>query len=228
MKRPKQKCYGQNVCKVYIRKVDALAKQIEGVYEQILSCAMTEFLEKGYTDASLRDIAAKAGTTTGSIYTRFGDKEGLFEAIVGTHYRYLTEKFKNALAEFYKLPEEKKPEHMGEISQNCMKEMLQYGLTHQKEFYLILCKSEGTRFSGMRDEFIEAEIRSTDDYLETLAKLGRPAPEISPHLKHIIVTAMFNGFFEMIIHNMPPKEAESYLRELHLFFEAGWAKIMGQ
>lgn len=117
---------------------------------------------------------------------------------------------------------------MGEISQNCMKEMLQYGLAHQKEFYLILCKSEGTRFSGMRDEFIEAEIKSTDDYLETLAKLGRPAPEISPHLKHIIVTAMFNGFFEMIIHNMPPKEAESYLRELHLFFEAGWAKIMGQ
>ena len=49
------------------REVEALAKQIEGVYEQILSCAMTEFLEKGYTDASLRDIAAKAGTTTGSI-----------------------------------------------------------------------------------------------------------------------------------------------------------------
>ena len=64
--------------------------------------------------------------------------------------------------------------------------------------------------------------------VDALAKLGRPAPEISPHLKHIIVTAMFNGFFEMIIHNMPPKEAESYLRELHLFFEAGWAKIMGQ
>ena len=151
-----------------IREVEALAKQIEGVYEQILSCAMTEFLERGYTDASLRDIAAKAGTTTGSIYTRFGDKEGLFEAIVGT------------------------------------------------------------RFSGMMYEFIEAEIRSTDDYLETLAKLGRPAREISPHLKHIIVTAMFNGFFEMIIHNMPPKEAESYLKELNLFFEAGWAKIMGQ
>lgn len=153
---------------------------------------------KGYTDASLRDIAAKAGTTTGSIYTRFGDKEGLFEAIVGTHYRYLTEKFKNALAEFYKLPDEEKPEHMGKISQNCMKKMLQYGLAHQKEFYLILCKSEGTRFSGMLDEFIEAEIKSTDDYLETLAKLGRPAPEISPHLKHIIVTAMFNGFLKLL------------------------------
>ncbi len=49
----------------------------------ILSCAKKEFLEKGYKDASLRVIAQEAGTSTGSIYTRFGDKEGLFEAIVG-------------------------------------------------------------------------------------------------------------------------------------------------
>ena len=56
-----------------------MAKQIEGVYEAILSCAKKEFLEKGYKDASLRVIAQEAGTSTGSIYTRFGDKEGLFE-----------------------------------------------------------------------------------------------------------------------------------------------------
>ena len=46
------------------------------------ACANEEFLDKGYQEASLRTIAQKAGTSTGSIYTRFGDKEGLFEAIV--------------------------------------------------------------------------------------------------------------------------------------------------
>lgn len=60
-----------------------MAKQIEGVYENIIACATKEFLNKGYADASLRTIATEAHTTTGSIYTRFGDKEGLFEAIVG-------------------------------------------------------------------------------------------------------------------------------------------------
>ena len=60
----------------------ALAKQIEGVYEAVLECAKKEFLEKGYKDASLRTIAQEAGTSTSSIYTRFGDKEGLFRAIV--------------------------------------------------------------------------------------------------------------------------------------------------
>ena len=55
-----------------------MTKPIEGVSERILVCAREEFLEKGYSEASLRTIAAKADTTTGSIYSRFGDKEGLF------------------------------------------------------------------------------------------------------------------------------------------------------
>lgn len=47
-----------------------------------MECAKKEFLEKGYTDASLRTIAAEAETSTNSIYVRFKDKEGLFAAIV--------------------------------------------------------------------------------------------------------------------------------------------------
>ena len=52
-----------------------MAKQIEGVYEAVLACAKKEFLEKGYTDASLRTIAQEAGTSTSSIYTRFKDRK---------------------------------------------------------------------------------------------------------------------------------------------------------
>lgn len=59
-----------------------MTKPIEGVSERILSCAKEGLLEKGYADASLRTIAAKAETTTGSIYSRFRDKEGLFGALV--------------------------------------------------------------------------------------------------------------------------------------------------
>ena len=39
--------------------------------------APKRIFEKGYKDASLRTIAQEANTSTGSIYTRFGDKEGL-------------------------------------------------------------------------------------------------------------------------------------------------------
>lgn len=59
-----------------------MAKQKEGVYEKIIECVKIEFLEKGFNDASLRVIAKNAQTSTSSIYTRFKDKEGLFDAIV--------------------------------------------------------------------------------------------------------------------------------------------------
>ena len=59
-----------------------MAKQKEGVYERVLECAKEEFLKKGFKDASLREIAKAAGTSTGSIYTRFGDKEGMFQELV--------------------------------------------------------------------------------------------------------------------------------------------------
>ena len=51
-----------------------MAKQKAGVYDKVLECAKEEFLSKGFLDASLRTIAQAAETSTGSIYTRFGDK----------------------------------------------------------------------------------------------------------------------------------------------------------
>lgn len=43
-------------------------------------------------------------STTGSIYTRFKDKEGLFEAIVGPHYDHIMSRFCQVQEEFAALP----------------------------------------------------------------------------------------------------------------------------
>lgn len=53
-----------------------------GVTETLIKNATEEFLEYGFTKASLRRIAGSSGVSTNSIYTRFKDKEGLFKAIV--------------------------------------------------------------------------------------------------------------------------------------------------
>ena len=59
-----------------------MAKRIEGVSDEVLRCAREEFMEMGFQEASMRVIAAKANTSTGSIYTRYGDKSGLFHALI--------------------------------------------------------------------------------------------------------------------------------------------------
>ena len=174
--------------------------------QMILSAAIQEFLEKGFTSASLRNIAKKAGVTTGALYGYYDSKEDLFEALVGEHYNFLLERFCKAQKEFAEIPPEEQP----------------------NEFKLILCCSEGTRFSKLIDEMVEIETKGTHDYLVVLEKIGRPAPPIDERLEHILITGMFNTFFELIIHEMPLEEAKHYLKEMRDFYTAGWMKIMGQ
>ncbi|HUW41332.1 MAG TPA: TetR/AcrR family transcriptional regulator [Rectinemataceae bacterium] len=54
----------------------------EGMERRIIEAAMEVFGEQGFQATTLKDIAAGAGISTGSIYTYFKDKEALFQAAV--------------------------------------------------------------------------------------------------------------------------------------------------
>lgn len=196
--------------------------------ERIHQSAKKEFLEKGYKDASLRNIVKSAGMTTGAFYGYYKSKEELFEALTGEHYEYLITRFRKAQQDFARLPHEQQPEVLGDISGMCMFDMLHYAYAHLEECKLIFCCSEGTKFSGLIDEMVEIEIEGTHAYQKVLEELGRPSPEIDPVLEHILITGMFHTFFELVIHEMPLSDAENYVREMRAFYTAGWMKIMGQ
>ena len=206
-------------------------RRIEGnltTLERIHQAAKGEFLEKGYKDASLRNIVRSVGMTTGAFYGYYKSKEELFEALVGEHYEYLLACFRKAQEEFAGLPHVQQPEVMDDISGMCMFEMLHYAYEHLEECKLILCCSEGTKFSGLIDEMVEIEAEATHSYQKVLEELGRPSPKIDPTLEHILITGMFHTFFELVIHEMPLDAAENYVKEMRAFYTAGWMKIMGQ
>ena len=203
-------------------------KKEQTTLNRIFSAALQEFLEKGYQSASLRNIVKMAGVTTGAFYGYYKSKEELFEALVGKHYNFLLDRFCKAQKEFAEIPPEEQPDNLTSTSGECMYEMLLYAYEHLNEFKLILCCSEGTRFSKLIDEMVEIETNATHDYFKVLERLGRPVPSIDKRLEHILITGMFNTFFELIIHEMPLEEAKHYLKEMRAFYTAGWMKIMGQ
>ena len=49
---------------------------------KILEAAKTEFMERGFAEASMRTIAERAGFTTGMLYSRFADKSEIFRELV--------------------------------------------------------------------------------------------------------------------------------------------------
>ena len=74
---------------------------------------------------------------------------------------------------------------------------------------------------------VVADSRSPRDG-KVLERLGSPSPPISSRLEHIIITGMFNTYFEIVLHQMPWEEAVLYLEEMQAFYTAGWMKLMGQ
>ncbi len=185
-------------------------------------------MAKGYRDASLRNIVRSVGMTTGAFYGYYKGKEELFGALVGEHYAFLLARFQQAQQEFAALPHAQQPEALHDISGLCMFDMLHYAYAHLEECKLILCCSEGTRFSNLIDEMVRIEEEGTHAYLRVLEELGRPSLHIDPTLEHILITGMFHTFFELVIHQMPLQDAEAYVAEMRAFYTAGWMKIMGQ
>ena len=131
-------------------KIDGKGTTLENIH----LAAKAEFLEKGYKDASLRNIVKSVGMTTGAFYGYYKSKEELFEAIVGEHYEYILNRFIKAQEEFAQLPAARQPEVMSDISGICMYDILHYAYEHLEECKLILCCSEGTKFSGLIDEMV--------------------------------------------------------------------------
>lgn len=54
----------------------------EATREAIIEAAYQLFIQNGYHGTSMRDIAAGAGITAGSIYNHFTDKEQIFKAVI--------------------------------------------------------------------------------------------------------------------------------------------------
>jgi len=64
------------------RKEDYMQILKDNIRNKILTAASTEFNDKGFENASMRKIAAKAGITPGNVYRYFKNKEGLLDAVV--------------------------------------------------------------------------------------------------------------------------------------------------
>ena len=195
--------------------------------EKIHEAAMAEFLDKGFQGASLRQIVKNAGVTTGAFYGYFSSKEALFASIVEPHAAALMGRFMEAQTSFSELPEQEQPEHMGLESSQCVNWMVDYICDHREPVKLLLTRSEGTSYEHFVHNMVEVEVEYTLRYMDVLRRLGREVPELSQSLCHIIASGMFNGLFEIVVHDMPKEQALRDVEQFRTFYTGGWLKLMG-
>lgn len=205
-----------------------MAKQIEGVAERILSCAKAEFLDKGYTDASLRTIAAAAETSTNSIYVRFQDKEGLFSAIVEPVLNEMIERFVKIQETFHRMGRAEQAAQMPDYADGGTMELVEYMYDHLDEFRLLLDASYGTRFHNFVDELVRIEVEYTYKYMEAVGSTAQLGDAITQRLLHIVTTSRFESIFEIIRHGMSLEEAREYIGLLSRYHRTGFLAVFGE
>ena len=196
--------------------------------ERIQKAALEEFSEKGFLGASLRQIVKNAGVTTGAFYGYFSSKEALFASLVEPHAAALMGRFMEAQTSFADLAEEEQPKHMGEASGDYVDWMVDYICQHREPVKLLLCRAEGTSYQHFVHNMVEIEVEYTLKYMDVLRRLGKDIPDLAPSLCHIIASGMFNGLFEIVVHDMPREQAHQYISQFRTFYTAGWLQLMGQ
>lgn len=191
--------------------------------ERILKYAAKEFLKKGWEKSNIRNIAKKAGVTTGAVYFHFKNKEALFDDLVKDTYRELLKKQKLMYKRHFAIPISETEKRRAFRLQE-RKSMLDYAYSHFDAMKLLLCAAEGTKYADLSDKMMNT-LRKADAYAYNESSVMQKLPRIDLPLFIIIDSGFWECLFEIIRQDVPYERAKHYILILDDFYEAGWRKI---
>ncbi len=195
---------------------------------KLLQSAKAEFMEKGYMNASLRNICRNAGVTTGALYFFFEDKADLFRAItketidgiyqiMQKHYLDEVQMGDNGMS-----PAQMLVEHNQDFQESAM--VIHQMYLHRDEVLLLLTKSQGSGLENIADKFIEA----SEEHLAMMAKqmqLMYPGKVIDKNFIHWLAHMQIDAFIYMITHIEKEEEALIFIRQMVEHMTAGWCGL---
>lgn len=165
--------------------------------------------------------------TTGAIYGYYTDKEAMFDALVSEPGQELVERYREVQKAFSARPLEEQVNNLPEVPEIEAAWMMEYIYDHFDAFKLITCAAAGTRYEHYLDTLAEIEDNAGRALIDRMREAAYPVPEIDDELIHIMSSALFNGMFETVRHDMPREKAMQYMNSLRDFYSAGWFKILG-
>lgn len=132
-------------------------RRVEHTRSLLLDAAEEVFAEKGFTPASLDDIARAAGYTKGAIYKHFATKEDLFLAVSDRYWRRYFDNFAEVMASAKQVG----AREFDEIAKRWRKLSRDRGaehaaLGHEFTLYLLRNPEARERVAAKRSEVVEA------------------------------------------------------------------------
>ena len=195
--------------------------------KKLLESAKKEFLEKGFTGASLRTIAANAGVTTGAMYRHFKDKNAFFCALVDDAITVTKQVITLADPKNHeKLTPAQMQEHM-EFEKKSTDDFLNYMYENFDAFTLLLRKSAGSTHEHFQEDICDLYTKNCEKTFAWMYEQKIATKQVSPMTIHFMASTIINAFCDIILHNMTQKEAKEYISDIMEFSNYGAYKLMG-
>lgn len=194
-------------------------------HKSIIDAAMSEFLEYGFNDASMRRIASAAGMSASGLYKHFANKEDMFSALVEPAYQGLLALLSQEV--------NSQEQFIGTGDLSCWESGKDAKLTvgyiyeHLDAFRLIVCKSQGTKYENFLHDFAALEEQTTLSFMEMLKKQGIKIKDFRIKELHLLTTANINAVFQTVEHNFTREDAMHYADTLDRFFSCAWREFFG-
>lgn len=192
---------------------------------RLIESARAEFLEKGYTRASLRGICADAGVTTGALYFFFEDKEDLFAAIVEKPFEELKALLRAHFTAEKSTPLSEIYEHIDGGHDELAAGLIHHIYANYDAFLLLLTKSQGTRFEGAVDEMVD----TVDKAYRKMAKIiaaQTPNKRVNSYMLHWQSHMIIDAFIHLITHELREKKAASIMCRIMNFYAKSWIEMV--
>ena len=195
--------------------------------KKILDSAMTEFLDKGFMNASLRTIAANAGLTTGAMYRHFKDKDALFCALVDDAIEFATKAvMMGDVSHHMNLDTLASKEHFEEENRQT-NELLNYMFDNFDAYTLLLTQAAGSTHEHFQEEICDLYTKNCEQLFNWLFKNKISSRKIDKMSAHFIASTVINAFMEIITHRMTKKAALQYIENIVAFTRYGMMHMIG-
>lgn len=172
----------------------------EEIKKEILQTALKEFHDKGFSNASMRNIARNAGVSLGNIYRYFPSKEDLFKALVEVPYQlattvaFLNTNGSTAIGELETV--------VNLIMTNLVKE-------YRIHLLLLMDKSKGTTYENAKNELIMIAQQKMQESLQPV--LAKKGIKVENDYIFSVMAATFTEGFLIILRKYEDENEIKYL-----------------
>jgi len=194
--------------------------------ERLLVNAKTEFIEKGYLQASLRNICKNAQVTTGALYFFFENKEDLFSSLVEVPLKEL----QGIIRQYFDRERAQIDGYIREkngyaVHYEIAKEVLHCLYQNYDAFFLLVTRSQGSRFEHFTDEIVEMMEKHYRTMADEIA-LQRESVRLDDYMIHWLTHTKVDFYIHMITHEKSEQMAVKHMESIIKCMAAGWNELL--